>query len=165
MKSRDDPAGCLTGVLPCAVMKHARLVRTARASVTLLCGALLCASAYATENLVTGSLGDDRLIDTPGVDHFFGGDGADTFVLGRLTAKPDHIIDFDPAEGDTIELRFDEARSPLFTDRNLSINRRGVISWQTDGRRIPIIGVNESRLRIQVDKRKGRVLLRLSAPL
>lgn len=56
-----------------------------------------------------GNGGDDTLIAGDGVQEFYGGDGADTFVfetLSSLGLKPerDYIDDFSSAEGDRLDL-------------------------------------------------------------
>lgn len=52
---------------------------------------------------LVGDEGDNILDGRKGNDKLTGGEGADTFVLGR-TYGHDVIKDFDPAEGDTIDL-------------------------------------------------------------
>lgn len=54
-------------------------------------------------NVLKGSAGDDRIDGRAGNDRLTGGDGADTFVFGKGYGR-DVITDFDPSEGDVIDL-------------------------------------------------------------
>ncbi|MEE4464244.1 calcium-binding protein, partial [Azotobacter chroococcum] len=51
-----------------------------------------------------GSAGDDILIGGAGDDTLTGGDGADTFIWRAGDTGNDVVTDFDPSEGDTLDL-------------------------------------------------------------
>lgn len=51
-----------------------------------------------------GRDGNDRLEGGAGVDRLWGGRGADSFVLRRIADGGDIIADYNPAEGDTLEI-------------------------------------------------------------
>lgn len=55
------------------------------------------------DDTLRGGEGDDRLVGGRGADMMEGGLGADVFVLGRKSGG-DIILDFDPAEGDRLDL-------------------------------------------------------------
>ncbi|MES0826091.1 calcium-binding protein [Ruegeria sp. SCP11] len=57
-------------------------------------------------DVVSGGAGNDTIVDGYGADTMAGGDGADRFVLSDASASGDVIEDFDPSEGDTIELAY-----------------------------------------------------------
>jgi hypothetical protein len=54
-----------------------------------------------------GGDGNDTLVGGAGADQLTGGSGADVFLFNVLSDldRPDRILDFDPAEGDLIDLR------------------------------------------------------------
>lgn len=54
-------------------------------------------------NVLKGGTGGDRIDGKAGNDRLTGGDGGDTFVLGKGYGR-DVITDFDPSEGDVIDL-------------------------------------------------------------
>jgi Ca2+-binding RTX toxin-like protein len=56
------------------------------------------------DDLVLGGNGNDRLSGGPGDDILSGGAGADAFRINGPTEGLDHILDFNAAEGDVIEL-------------------------------------------------------------
>ncbi|HET6521545.1 MAG TPA: PQQ-dependent sugar dehydrogenase [Geminicoccaceae bacterium] len=53
---------------------------------------------------LAGGAGDDVLNGGPGPDTLTGGPGADTFVIGNVAHGLDVITDFDPDEGDTMDV-------------------------------------------------------------
>ncbi len=125
---------------------------------------LLCAAPHtlAEGNEITGTDADDQLIGTPATDHFFGGAGADVFVLNHLSANPDVIFDFDPAEGDTLELAFDSERKFPFQQKDFSINRKGVVTIKVGADKQDLVKLNRTDLQLKLDTRKGRYFLRFS---
>ena len=123
----------------------------------------LALAASAAENEIVGSDGGDRLVGTPGTDYFIGGAGADVFVINHLSSRPDEIADFDPEEGDTIELAFDSANANMpFKKENFSINRRGVVKYRLGNNDQELVRLNRSDLRLELDPRKGRYFLKFS---
>src|SRR6185295_11278249 len=70
-----------------------------------------------------GGGGDDTLVGGSGADRLTGGAGADTFVFDRPLATSDYVVDFNPAEGDTIELKGSAfggtSAEQMFTDHYL----------------------------------------------
>lgn len=130
-----------------------------------LCVAIICLAltASAAENEIVGSEGRDRLVGTPGSDYFVGGAGADVFVINYLSATPDVIADFDPEEGDIIELAFNSAnRGMTFRRENFSINRRGVVKYRIGNKDQDLVRLNRTDLRLELDTRKGRYFLKFS---
>jgi Ca2+-binding RTX toxin-like protein len=55
-------------------------------------------------NALRGAGGDDTLSGGPGADRLTGGAGADTFVFDGPAAAGDFVTDFNPGEGDTLQL-------------------------------------------------------------
>ena len=133
-------------------MKHLLLAMT-------LCSGL---PASATEHEITGSDGNDRLVGTPGTDQFIGGEGADVFVINYLSAEPDEILDFDPAEGDTIELTFESGAGAPFKQEFFSINRKGVVKFKVGNQQQDVVRLNQTDLKFELDPRKGRYFLKFS---
>ena len=128
--------------------------------IATICLALI---ASAAENEIIGSDSGDRLVGTPGTDYFVGGAGADVFVINYLSSRPDEIADFDPEEGDTIELAFDSANSNMpFKKENFSINRKGVVKYKLGNTDQELVRLNRSDLRLELDPRKGRYFLKFS---
>ena len=130
-----------------------------------LCIVMICLAltAYAAENEIVGSEGSDRLVGTPEPDYFVGGAGADVFVINYLSATPDVIADFNPEEGDIIELAFNSAnRGMTFRRENFSINRRGVVKYRIGNTDQDLVRLNRSDLRLELDPRKGRYFLKFS---
>ena len=129
-------------------------------AIATICVTLI---ASAAENEIIGSDGGDRLVGTPGPDYFVGGAGADVFVINHLSSLPDEIADFDPEEGDTIELTFDPANTNTpFKKENFSINRNGVVKYKLGNRDQELVRLNRSDLRLELDPRKGRYFLKFS---
>jgi len=126
---------------------------------TTICAAPITTAA---EHRITGSDGDDRLVGTPGADYFVGGRGADVFVINYLSASPDEIADFEPEEGDTIELAFEMGTSPPFRSENFSINRKGVVKVRLGRKQHEVVRLNQTDLRLELDQRKGRYTLKFS---
>ena len=112
---------------------------------------------------VEGSAEADRLVGTTGADVFLGGAGPDTFVIDGLSAV-DSIRDFRPEEGDHIEIRPYLEPLQQFRDARFQVNRRGVVSFKLqDGTTTPIVRTGRSDLKLVVDKKEKRVLLRFEA--
>ena len=128
-------------------------------AATLLCSASL---SLADENEITGTNGDDLLVGTPATDHFFGGHGADVFVLNHLSANPDVIFDFDPEEGDSLELAFGSERTLPFQQKDFSINRKGVVTIKIGADKQDLVKLNRTDLKLKLDSRKGRYFLSFS---
>ena len=127
---------------------------------------LISSRAGAGEMTIIGSPESDELLDSPARDVFYGGRGADLYIKRYLHDEPDLIVDFNPEEGDQIELRLQLPKPQVFRSEQLSINRKGIVSWQLlDGQRVPLLGVNRSDLTVEMDKRKGRVFLKFKADL
>lgn len=126
----------------------------------LACCALQSVDAEMPE--VAGTGGDDRLVGTPGTDYFRGGPGADVFVINYLSVEPDVIEDFDPDEGDTIELTFESDKRQPLQQENLSIDRKGVVKINFGNRQQDVVRLNRSDLSLKLDPRKGRYVLRFS---
>ncbi len=116
----------------------------------------------AADNEISGTSGDDLLIGTPGTDRFFGGDGADVFVINYLSTVADAIVDFDPEEGDSLELTFDSPGNLPFKQENFSINRKGVVRIRIGARERDVARLNQTDLQLKLDSRKGRYFLRFS---
>ena len=113
-----------------------------------------------------GTPGADELFDTQRPNHYYGVGGAYLYIQRYFSDGIDTIIDFNPAEGDRVEVRFIEARSQSFRTENLSINRKGVVSWQmNDGRKVPFLGINRSDLKVEVDKRNNQIFLKFESRL
>jgi hypothetical protein len=130
-----------------------------------LCIAIICLAltASAAENEIVGSEGSDRLVGTPSSDYFVGGAGADVFVINYLSATPDVIADFDPEEGDIIELAFNSTNRGMTLRReNFSINRKGVVKYRIGNKDQDLVRLNRSDLRLELDPRKGRYFLKFS---
>jgi Ca2+-binding RTX toxin-like protein len=56
------------------------------------------------DDTLNGGSGNDRLVGGAGNDTLAGGSGADTFRINAPSEGLDHILDFNSAEGDVIEL-------------------------------------------------------------
>ena len=120
------------------------------------------AAAATGENSVIGTYRSDRLLDTPAIDYFIGGTGADTFVIRHLGDEPDHILDFDAREGDSVEFVLEDHRFNPLEQEDFSISRKGVITVKVGGRDQGIVQLDESNLDLKLDVRKGRYHLRFS---
>ena len=119
-------------------------------------------AVLAEENAISGTNGDDLLIGTPATDYFFGGDGADVFVINHLSAVPDAIVDFDPEEGDSLELTFDSPGNLPFKQDYFSINRKGVVRIKVGAKEHDVARLDRTDLQLKLDSRKGRYFLRFS---
>ena len=86
----------------------------------------------------------------------------DVFVLNHLSADPDVIFDFDPAEGDTVELAFESERKLPFQQKDFSINRKGVVTIKVGADKQDLVKLNRTDLQLKLDTRKGRYFLRFS---
>ncbi len=113
---------------------------------------------------IIGGDSDEVLYGTAGTDTFYGGNGADTFVINYLSDEPDEIVDFDPREGDRVDLGFlklYDLQSLDAVKRRMSINRKGVVKFRLDdGRDIDVVDTKRSGLTLEVDMRKGSYLLK-----
>ncbi|MFC3077022.1 calcium-binding protein [Phenylobacterium terrae] len=62
----------------------------------------------AADNYLYGMAGDDTLDGGGGADHLHGGAGADRFVISSAShsraSGPDRVLDFDPGQGDVIDV-------------------------------------------------------------
>ena len=133
------------------------------ARLTLLAATIsLGLIASGSELEINGSDGDDRLVGTPGTDYFTGGPGADVFVINYLSPSADEVADFDPEDGDAIELTFDSVSSVPFRKENFSINRKGVVKIKLGTKEQEVVRLNRSDLRLDLDPRKGRYFLKFS---
>ena len=135
------------------------MVRKVLVAVLLL---ITNAPVWSAEWAIIGTDGDDRLIGTPRTDYFVGGDGADVFVINHLSSKPDEIADFEPDDGDTIELTFLERPRVLYQKENFSINRKGVVKIQIGNQERELVRLNQADLRLELDPRRGRYYLKFS---
>ncbi|MBO6657686.1 MAG: calcium-binding protein [Pseudomonadales bacterium] len=130
--------------------------------------------AFALEGFAAKIIGDeseDTLFGTPYADTFYGGDGADTFVINFLSETPDEILDFDPQEGDQIELTFPELRDfgdlgdiKLESGR-FKVNRRGVVTVNLGAGDVPVVDARRTGMKLELDQRKGRFLLKFEIPI
>lgn len=134
----------------------------------LLLTTLLAFEALAAK--VIGDESEDMLYGTPHSDTFYGGDGGDTFVINFLSETPDEILDFDPEEGDQIELTFPEINGLAeLKDMKLElgrfkVNRRGVVTVDLGSGDVPIVDTRRTGMKLEVDQRKGRFLLKFEIP-
>ncbi len=125
--------------------------------------------SYAAKIIGDGS--EDTLFGTPYTDTFYGGDGADTFVINFLSETPDEILDFDPKEGDKIELTFPELKEfGDLSDMKLEsgrfkVNRRGVVTVDLGSGDLPIVDTRRAGMKLELDQRKGRFLLKFEIPM
>ena len=71
-----------------------------------------------------GGNGDDVLYGGIGIDRLYGGLGADQFVFEIDSTQTDEVMDFNPAENDTVWLQRKYSESS-FTADNLRIDREG----------------------------------------
>jgi Ca2+-binding RTX toxin-like protein len=55
-------------------------------------------------DILAGGRGDDTLVGLGGADQLYGGSGADHFKFTAPTEGLDHILDFNMAESDTIDI-------------------------------------------------------------
>lgn len=114
------------------------------------------------------TIGDDeanRLQGTSEFDVFYGGDGADTFVVDSLSERPDWVLDFDPEEGDLVELVTDRLGLTSVTQSQFSLNQKGVLALKLDGENVPLINLGRSDVKFELDSRKGRYLLKFDKKL
>ena len=87
-----------------------------------------------------------RLVGTDGYDVYYGGDGADTFVIDSEPGRPDWIIDFDPSEGDQLELLIDQFGLTPIKESQFSLNRKGVFKSSDRGAKHSAGGHRSRRL-------------------
>ncbi len=94
-----------------------------------------------------GGDGEDELLGGPGRDRLHGGKGADRFVfdLAQLE-QTDEILDFDPAEGDTIWLQLSASGRSRQKDKRKPSTSLQMGSMQADLRRVEI-----DRVRLDYD--------------
>lgn len=133
-------------------------IRTGMAALVLCQAAMVQAETPE----ITGTDGNDRLVGTPATDYFRGGPGADVFVINHLSASPDVIADFDPDEGDTVELAFASERQRPFQQENFSVDRKGVVKIKFGNQQKEVVKLNRSDLSLKLDPRKGRYFLKFS---
>ncbi len=107
-----------------------------------------------------GDARDNRLLGSEGFDEFYGGAGADVFVVDRLSERPDRILDFQPEEGDLIEIVAERIGLPKLDASQFSVSRRGVLRVQLEGEDVPLVDLGRSELTIKLDSKKGKYLLR-----
>ena len=109
---------------------------------------------------VIGTPQADELSGTRGRDYYYGGDGADVFVINYLSDLPDEILDFEPAEGDTIALAFPEVAGRELDSEDFWVTAKGVVKWRLpSGRDRGVVDTNRGGLTLSLEKRKGRYLL------
>ena len=123
-------------------------------AIATICVTLI---ASAAENEIIGSDGGDRLVGTPGPDYFVGGAGADVFVINHLSSLPDEIADFDPEEGDTIELTFDPPTQICHSKKRTSQSIGMAWSNTNSVTEIRSLRLNRSDLRLELDPGKAAI--------
>ncbi|WP_095588101.1 type I secretion C-terminal target domain-containing protein [Actibacterium ureilyticum] len=89
---------------------------------------------------IRGRAGDDRLDGGAGKDVLKGDAGADTFVISVIDGNVDNIADFDPSEGDILDLSEIISAEAFTAGSNLSdfvqlesTNKRSFLSVDVDG--------------------------------
>jgi RTX calcium-binding nonapeptide repeat (4 copies) len=75
------------------------------------------------DDLIVGGKGDDVLIAGAGRDRLIGGEGADTFLFPTLGTGRNVIVDFDPQEGDRLNLE------ELLTNRAFDPTAEDASNW------------------------------------
>ena len=106
-----------------------------------------------------------RLVGTDGYDVYSGGDGADTFVIDVSPGRPDWIVDFDPSEGDQLELLINDLGLGVMKESQFSLSRKGVVSLQIETDRIPLVDIGRGDLRLELDSRRGNYFLKFKRQL
>lgn len=128
---------------------------------------LFCSPWVAQASEIIGGSASEVLIGTPYTDTFYGGDGADTFVINFLSETPDEILDFDPEEGDQIELTFPELvdlNDLKLESGRLKVNHRGVVTLDLGNGDLPVVDTRRAGMKLELDQRKGRYLLKFEIP-
>jgi len=86
------------------------------------------------DDILTGSSGSDLLVRGDGNDKLTGGTGADTFAFRETgSANIDHIVDYNAAEGDKIDLQ-----ALLDTNFNSGGNISDFVKLTQDGNNITV---------------------------
>ena len=146
-----DPAELLRGAGRCWL--------AALPSVALLAA---CTSAPHDSTLIRGTGGDDRLSGTSEADTFVGGRGADVFVVDAVGDTPDTVLDFSVEEGDSVEVAVTGQTAKRIEPGDFSVNRKGVVTWRIAGRDRALVDLQQSDLKLRLDARKKRVVLKFS---
>lgn len=92
----------------------------------------LSLTGTAAADALTGGAGNDTITGGGGWDALVGGAGADRFVYANRTDRLDHILDFNAAEGDVVDLAGVFAATPHPDDMASLIAQGFVQLWQRE---------------------------------
>lgn len=108
---------------------------------------------------------DNRLVGSADFDVFYGGEGADTFVVDQLSERPDWILDFQPEQGDLIEIAAANLGLNAVNPSQFKLNSRGVLTLKVGAADIPLVDIRSGEFKFKIDSRKGRYFLKFDRKL